>query len=72
MAVVKALEASGPDLTREKFLAELENIRDLDTGSLAGQIPWTPTDHVGVKENAIAGFVDGKPTILKSWGTKVK
>ncbi len=72
MAVVKALEASGPDLTREKFLAELENIRDLDTGSLAGRITWTPTDHVGVKENATAGFVDGKPTIFKSWGTKAK
>lgn len=72
IAVAKALKAAGTDLTRESFIAELNNIRDLNTECLAGRITWTPTDHVGVKENAVAGFVDGKPTIFKSWGKKLK
>jgi branched-chain amino acid transport system substrate-binding protein len=71
VAVAKALKATGANLTRERFIAELNKIRDLNTECLAGRITWTPTDHVGVKKNAVAGFVDGKPTIFKSWDKKL-
>lgn len=67
-AVVEALKRSGRDLTRDKFIAELDKIKNFDTGVLAGPISWSPTDRNGVKEVAVAGFVDGKPTVLKSWG----
>lgn len=67
-AVVEALKRSGRDLTREKFMAELDKIKNFDTGVLAGSISWSPTDRDGVKELAVAGFVKGKPTVLKSWG----
>ncbi len=68
VAAVKALEAAGRDLTRSKFIAALENIRGLETGILACDITWTPTDRHGCKKSAVAGFVDGKPAILSAWG----
>jgi branched-chain amino acid transport system substrate-binding protein len=67
-AVVDALNRAGRDLTREKLIAELDKTRNFDTGVLAGQITWTPADRDGVKEVAVAGFVKGKPTVLKAWG----
>jgi branched-chain amino acid transport system substrate-binding protein len=68
VAVVEALKRIGRDLTREKFLAEMDKIRDFETGVLSGPITWTPNDRDGVKAAAVAGFVDGKPTVLKAWG----
>ena len=68
VAAVKALEAAGPDLTRSKMIAELDNINGLTTGILACDITWTSTDRHGCKKSAVAGFVDGKPTVLSAWG----
>ena len=68
VAAVKALEAAGPDLTRSKMIAELDKIRGLETGILACDITWTPTDRHGCKKSAVAGFIDGKPTVLSGWG----
>lgn len=68
VAAVKALKAAGPDLTRDKFIAELEKIQGLETGILACPITWSKTDRHGCKASAVAGFVDGKPTVLSAWG----
>jgi branched-chain amino acid transport system substrate-binding protein len=70
-AVVEALKRSGRDLSREKFIAELDKTKDFDTGVLAGPITWTAADRDGVKEVGIAGFVSGKPTVLKAWGQRL-
>lgn len=43
MAVVKALQAAGRDLTREKFLAEMSKL-DFDSGVMAGPIKFGPGD----------------------------
>ncbi|WAP67364.1 ABC transporter substrate-binding protein [Jiella pelagia] len=67
-ALVSALEKIGPDLTRSKLIAALEEVRDFDTGILSDPITWTPEDHQGVKGSAVAGFVDEKPAVLKAWG----
>ena len=67
-AVVDALKRAGRDLTRDKLIAELDRTKNFDTKVLAGPISWSPTDRDGVKEVAVAGFVKGKPTVLKSWG----
>jgi branched-chain amino acid transport system substrate-binding protein len=66
-ALVAALETVGPDLTREKLIAALENIDNFETGVLSSPISWSATDHQGVKGSAVAGFVEGKPTVLKAW-----
>ena len=67
VAAVKALTAAGRDLTRSKFIAELDNIKGLKTGILACDITWSSTDRHGCKKSAVAGFVDGKPTVLSAW-----
>ena len=67
VAAVKALKAAGRDLTRSKFIAELDNIKGLKTGILACDITWSSTDRHGCKKSAVAGFVDGKPTVLSAW-----
>ena len=61
-------EQFGKTTKRAAFLAEMDKVRDFDTGILAGKINWSATDRDGVKEAAVAGFVNGKPTVLKSWG----
>ncbi len=68
VAAVNALEAVGPDLTRSKFIAELEKIQGLETGILACDITWTPTDRHGCKKSAVAGMVDDKPAVMSAWG----
>ncbi len=68
VAAVQALKNAGRDLTREKFIAELDKLKDFDTGIFAAKITWSATDRHGVKESAVAGFVDGKPTVLSGWG----
>jgi len=68
VAAVDALKAAGRDLTRSKFVAELEKIHDLKTGILACPITWTKTERHGCKTSAVAGFVNGVPTVLASWG----
>jgi len=67
-AVVDAMKRAGRDLTREKLIAELDRTRNFDTGVLAGPISWSASDRDGVKDVAVAGFVKGKPTVLKAWG----
>ncbi len=68
VAAVKAFEAAGRDLTRSRFIAELEKIQGLETGILACPISWSATDRHGCKASAVAGFVDGRPTVLSAWG----
>lgn len=70
IAVVEALKNAGPDLTRSKFVAALENIHGLETGILSEPITFTHEDHQGVKGSAVAGFVDGHPTVLRAWGER--
>jgi branched-chain amino acid transport system substrate-binding protein len=72
VSIVEALKAAGPDLSRESFIAALEEQKDLDTGVMAGKVTFTPQDHVGVKDLAVAGFVDGKPKIFRSWNAPVQ
>lgn len=68
VAVVEALRRAGRDLTREKFVAELEGLDNFDTGILAGPIAFSPDDHAGAKEVAAAKYVDGEPVVFKAYG----
>ncbi|TAM88779.1 MAG: ABC transporter substrate-binding protein [Candidimonas sp.] len=68
VAAVKAMENAGPNLTREKFIAEMEKLRNFDTGVLAGKITFTPQDHQGVKQSAVACLDNaGKPVFYSAW-----
>jgi branched-chain amino acid transport system substrate-binding protein len=71
IATVEAIKRAGQNLTRERFIEEMDNLRNFKTGILAGDVTFTPQDHQGVKTSAIAGFVDGKPTLFTSWGKRL-
>ena len=71
IATVEAIKRAGKDLTRERFIEEMEKLRNFKTGILAGDITFTPQDHQGAKTSAVAGFVDGKPTLFSSWGKRL-
>lgn len=63
-AVVEALRRSGRDLTREKFVKELERIRGFETTMLAGSLEFSPTDHRGSRSANFVVYKDGKLAIL--------
>lgn len=58
MAIVQALKEAGPEPTREKVLAALENMT-LDTKVMAAPVVFTPTDHAALKSAIYIKF-DGK------------
>lgn len=64
-AIIAALEKVGPNLTRTKFIEALNSIRDLNTNVLSGNITFSPTDHAGVKNGAMARLRGGKAEVLK-------
>lgn len=62
--VVEALKKAGPDLTREKFIAAFESLKNWTTGLLP-PISYSATDHRGVKTFVIAKAKGGQWTIGK-------
>lgn len=67
LAIVEALKRAGPDLTREKFMAELNQLRDFDPGIQSGPLTFTPQDHAGIKQGKMIYMKDGKPTIVSAY-----
>lgn len=67
LAMIEALEAAGPDLTREKFVEAMNNIRDFDSGISATPITCTPEDHSCISGGAMATLEDGEVTVLTDW-----
>jgi branched-chain amino acid transport system substrate-binding protein len=68
IATAEAIKRAGRDLSREKFIDEMNKLRDFRTGILAGDVTFTPDDHQGAKVSAAAGFVGNSPTLFQSWG----
>ncbi len=68
LAMVQALKDAGPELTRSKLIAALNNIRNFDSGISATPITFTPADHAGVKGGAFLTYdKSGKPVVVKRW-----
>lgn len=67
-AIVHVLNTIGRDLTREKFIAEFEKLRDFDTGMLAGKLNYSATNHQGAVDLNVIGYdKDGKIAIYEAW-----
>ena len=66
-AMVKALQDSGPDLTRVKLIAALNNVKGLVTGVSSVPVAFSSQDHAGIKGGAMATFKDGQIVIVKTW-----
>jgi branched-chain amino acid transport system substrate-binding protein len=67
-AIVEALRRAGPDLTRAKFIAALESLKDFKAGPSACLITLSPTDHQGCSSGTMWTLVGDKiVNIGSSW-----
>jgi len=64
LAVVEALKRAGKDLTREKFLKAMVDIKNLDGGPMACSLTYSAGDHDGCKTGAVWGVRDGKIAVF--------
>lgn len=71
-AVVEALKAAGPNVTRAKFIDALNSIKNLDTGVLSAPISFSADDHAGVKSGEMMTSIDGKLASVKTWPSSKK
>ncbi|MFM9850916.1 MAG: ABC transporter substrate-binding protein [Hyphomicrobiaceae bacterium] len=72
VAIVHVLEKIGRDLTREKFIAEMDKLTNFDTGVMAGTLTFSPTQHQGATQLYTVGYDEaGKLSVYESWGKKV-
>jgi len=71
VAIVHVIESLGREVTREGFIEALENLKDFDTGILAGTMSFSPDDHQGAEIVYIVGYDDeGEITIYEAWNKK--
>jgi len=66
-AMVEALRLAGRDLSGEGLIAELNRLKDFDTGVLAGKITFTPTNHAGITAGKIAGMQKLKVVLFSTY-----
>jgi branched-chain amino acid transport system substrate-binding protein len=64
LAVVEALKRLGRDITRDRFLAELENIHGFDPGIQASPMTFSAENHAGVSSGAMIHLSDGKSVVV--------
>lgn len=65
-AVVAALKAAGPDLTREKFIDALNHLKDVDGGPGYCKISFSPEDHQGCHDAHMWTVKDGNIVVVGS------
>lgn len=70
MVVVEGLKRAGKDLTREKFIAAIESIHDMNVGLGPRLVlSYSATDHKGF-DNVYATVVkNGQPVLLTDWSS---
>jgi branched-chain amino acid transport system substrate-binding protein len=64
LVVVEALRRAGRDLTREKFISALEQIRDLETGIAPCKITLSPDNHQGCQAQMAWKLSKGRPVAV--------
>jgi branched-chain amino acid transport system substrate-binding protein len=72
MAIVEALKRLGPDVTREGLIAELDKLRDFNTGVQSGPMTFTPEDHRGIKSVKMIGLVKQREVLFDKYPPVVR
>ena len=70
LAIVEALKRAGPDLTREKVIAELNNLRDFDPGLQSGPLTFTPEVHAGISSGKMIYWPKDRAEIVATYPAK--
>ena len=69
--LVEGLRRAGPDLTREKFIAAVESIRDYSLG-IANTLSFSPQDHQGLERVYFTRLTGGRFTLIDDWSRVAK
>ena len=69
LAVVEALKRVGPDLTRERFIAELNKLHDFDPGIQSGALTFTAQQHAGIRSGKMIYWPSDRPVIVEHFPT---
>jgi branched-chain amino acid transport system substrate-binding protein len=64
IAIVEVLKRLGPDVTRERFIAELNKLTNFSTGVQSGPINFTPEDHRGIRSIKMIGLVKQREVLF--------
>ena len=64
VAVIHALREAGPDLTRAKVIAALNNLHDFNTGVLSAPLSFSPQHHAGMNGGATITYVGNKLVLI--------
>ncbi|HUH58877.1 MAG TPA: ABC transporter substrate-binding protein [Candidimonas sp.] len=67
LAIVEALKNAGPDLTREKFIAELNKLKDFDPGVQSGPLTFTPEVHAGISSGKMIYWPKDRAEIVAAF-----
>jgi ABC-type branched-subunit amino acid transport system substrate-binding protein len=69
--LVEGLRRAGPNLTREKFIAAVESIRDYSLG-IANTVSFSPQNHQGLERVYFTRMAGGKFTLINDWNRLAK
>jgi ABC-type branched-subunit amino acid transport system substrate-binding protein len=70
MVVVEGLKRAGKDVTREKFIAAIESIHDMNIGlGPKLSLSYSPSDHKGFVNVYPTVVKNGQPALLTDWST---
>lgn len=73
VAVVSVLRSLGHDVTRERFIAAMNQLHDFDTGIMAGTLSFTPQNHAGAHDLYAIGYdAAGTLSVFRAWDQKVE
>jgi branched-chain amino acid transport system substrate-binding protein len=67
IVIVEVLKRLGRDVTRERFMAEINKIKNFKGGVQPGTITYTSTDHRGMKYMNIIGLVKQRVAIFQTY-----
>jgi branched-chain amino acid transport system substrate-binding protein len=70
LAIVEALRRLGKDVSREAFMAELNKLKDFDSGVQSGTLTFTPESHAGITSGKMVGMVKNKVVVLERYPTQ--
>jgi len=67
IAIVEALKRSGTDLSRERFIAEMDKLANFNTEVQPGSLTFTPQDHTGLKALNMIALVNKKAVLFSKY-----
>ncbi len=64
---MEVLKKLGRNVTRERFMAEIDKLKKLEGGAGPGYISFSPTDHRGMKFINLIGLVKQREVIFQKY-----